>query len=303
MFRIADRVTVLRDGQHVLERAGIETNADEVIAAMLGKSFAEEFLKEPTQPGEVLLEVSGLGAGHKVKQVDLSLRAGEVVAVVGLVGAGKSETARLLFGADRREAGRILLRGKEINPRTPREAVQNGIVLVPEERRQHGVLVEDPVSDNITLANLHAYCTAGVIRRGEERRQAARMVEQLGIKTSGLDQLVGRLSGGNQQKVAVGKWLLRDAQIYLFDEPTKGVDIGAKSDIFRLINSLAVEQKGVLYFSSEIDEAMGIADRLLVMEGGRIVKEWERKEWVSGGVTAETVMWYASGGEGDGSTS
>ncbi|UFJ39469.1 sugar ABC transporter ATP-binding protein [Brevibacillus humidisoli] len=303
VFRIADRITVLRDGQNVLQRTVGDTDMDEVVAAMLGKRFAEEFPKEPTERGDLLLEVSGLRAGHKVKRFDLRLHAGEVVAVVGLVGAGKSETARLLFGADRMEDGRVWLSGRVISCRTPMEAIWHGIVLVPEERRQHGVLVEETVKDNLTLANLAAYCTAGVVQRGTETSRAASMVERLGIKAAGLDQLVGRLSGGNQQKVAVGKWLLRDAQVYMFDEPTKGVDIGAKSDIFRLINQLAAEQKGIVYFSSEIDEAMGIADRLLVMENGRIVKEWERSEWISGAVTPETVMLYASGGEADGSES
>ncbi|NGQ97417.1 sugar ABC transporter ATP-binding protein [Brevibacillus sp. SYP-B805] len=303
VFRIADRISVLRDGQKVLEGDTSSLRMEQVVTAMLGKSFDEEFPKETTVIGDLLYEVRDLRAGRKVKRFDVKLHAGEVVAVVGLVGAGKTEVSRLLFGADRRESGRFFLEGKEIRCQTPQEAVEQGIVLVPEERRLQGILVEESVKDNLTLADLRRYTAGGFIRAGAERSAAESLVKRLGIKTAGLWQAVGRLSGGNQQKVAIGKWLLTDAKVYLFDEPTKGVDVGAKSDIFRLINRLEAEGKGVLYFSSEIDEAMGIADRLVVMENGRLVKEWVRADWTEGGVTAETIMYYASGGGSVGSES
>jgi len=301
VFRVADRISVLRDGRKVLEHVTAAVQVEQVVTAMLGKTFDEEFPKEPTRIGERLFEGRGLRAGRKVKQFDLTVHAGEVVAVVGLVGAGKTEAARLLFGADPCDAGQFFLKGQEVKYKTPQQAVQHGIVLVPEERRLQGILVEETVRDNLTLSNLHQYAVGGVLRLGAEQDAARSIVQRLGIKTAGLSQIVGRLSGGNQQKVAVGKWLLTDALIYLFDEPTKGVDVGAKSDIFRLINKLAQEQKGVVYFSSELDEAMGIADRLLVMENGRIVKEWHRAEWTEGSVTTETIMLYASGGGSIGS--
>jgi simple sugar transport system ATP-binding protein len=301
VFRISDRISVLRDGSKVLESDTKLLQPEQVVTAMLGKSFDEEFPKEETSIGDLLYEVRDLRAGYKVKRFDLKLHEGEVVAVVGLVGAGKTEVSRLLFAADQRESGQFFMHGKEIVPHDPEDAVAEGIVLVPEERRLQGILVEESVKDNLTLADLHRYSTGGFVRRREERAVAQSLVARLGIKTAGLDQVVGRLSGGNQQKVAVGKWLLTEAKVYLFDEPTKGVDVGAKRDIFRLINKLAQEGKGIVYFSSEIDEAMGIADRLLVMENGRLVKEWKRADWTEGGVTAETILYVASGGGSDGS--
>jgi simple sugar transport system ATP-binding protein len=301
VFRIADKITVLRDGRKVLEKAKAATGVEEVVAAMLGKSFAEEFPKQAVPVGDVLFEAKGVGVGRKVKQFDVQLREGEIVAVVGLVGAGKTEVSRALFGADPLDRGQIFLRGRELRIGSPAEAVRHGIVLIPEERRRQGILIDEPVKDNLTLANLREYTRAGFVQAEAERQAARTMVERLGIKTAGLQLPVGRLSGGNQQKVAVGKWLLSDAQVFLFDEPTKGVDVGAKHDIFRLMQELAGEGKGILYFSSEIDEAMGIADRLIVMEGGRIVSEWERSQWVSGEVTPETVLYDMSGGDRHGS--
>jgi simple sugar transport system ATP-binding protein len=303
VFRIADRITVLRDGRKVWERERASTDADQVIAAMLGRSFAEEFPKEKVPIGDVIFEAKQVHVGQKVKRFDIRLRAGEIVAVVGLVGAGKTEVSRALFAADRKDGGAIFVRGREVLCRSPLDSVQAGIVLVPEERRLQGIFVEESVKDNLTLANLHSYTTCGFVKAPEEEKAAQSMVDRLGIKTAGLQLQVGRLSGGNQQKVAIGKWLLTDASVFLFDEPTKGVDVGAKQDIFRLIQQLAKEQKGILYFTSEIDEALNVADRVVAMEDGRIVKEWDRFEWTNGSVTAETVMYYISGGNRNGSCS
>lgn len=304
VFRIADQISVLRDGQKVWESKASSTEVDQVISAMLGKNYSAGFTvaKENVEIGELLLEVKDLRAGHKVKRFDIQVHSGEVVGVVGLVGAGKTEVSRLLFAADEKEAGQVWLHGKEIRYNTPEQAVRHGIVLIPEERRSQGVLIEESVKDNLTLANLRAYTVGGFVQAGQEKVTARTMVNRLGIKTTSLDQQVGQLSGGNQQKVAVGKWLLTDAQVYLFDEPTKGVDVGAKQDIFHLIHQLAKEEKGILYFSSEIDEVMGIADRLVAVENGRVVKEWIRSEWTEGTVTAETVMYYISGGDRNGSS-
>jgi simple sugar transport system ATP-binding protein len=303
VFRIADRITVLRDGRKVWERKRSSVQVEEVIAAMLGRSFQEEFPKEAVPLGEVVFEARQIRVGQKVKRFDIQIRAGEIVAVVGLVGAGKTEVSRALFAADPPDSGTVFVNGREVRCRNPREAVRQGIVLVPEERRQQGILVEESVKDNLTLANLQRYTTGGFVQAPQEQRAAESMVSRLGIKTAGLHQQVGRLSGGNQQKVAIGKWLLTDAQVFLFDEPTKGVDVGAKQDIFRLIQALAKERKGVLYFSSEIDEALLVADRLIAMVDGQIVQEWKRSEWTAGTVTAETVMYYISGGNCNGSCS
>ncbi|GED68671.1 ABC transporter ATP-binding protein [Brevibacillus reuszeri] len=291
IFEICDRITIMRDGQGVITTETAATNMDEVISHMLGKSFSEEFPKVEVPIGETVFEAKAV-AGGKVRRADLHVKQGEIVGVVGLVGAGKTELARLLFGADSMEAGEISLKGKQVRLASPKDAVDAGIVLVPEERRKEGIFVEESVNHNLSVATLASFSPLGFIRKGIESRQAKDLVQKLGVKTADIAQLVGHLSGGNQQKVAIGKWLNTDSSIFMFDEPTKGVDIGAKSDIYRLIGKLAEQGKGVLYFSCEFQEVIGIADRILVMFEGKIVKELSRDE-----VTQELIMYYASGGE------
>ncbi|QRG67189.1 sugar ABC transporter ATP-binding protein [Brevibacillus choshinensis] len=291
IFEICDRITIMRDGQHVITTETAQTSMDEVIGHMLGKSFAEEFPKEIVPIGQPVLEVKG-AKGGKVRSADLTVHEGEIVGVVGLVGAGKTELARLLFGADAAEAGEIKLNGSTLRIRDPKDAVDAGIVLVPEERRKEGIFVEESVKNNLSVATISKWSPLGFIRRGVEAGQAKELVQRLGVKTADISQLVGYLSGGNQQKVAIGKWLDTDASIFMFDEPTKGVDIGAKSDIYRLIGNLAKQKKGILYFSCEFQEVIGISDRILVMFEGRIVKELSPE-----GATQELIMYYASGGE------
>lgn len=295
VFELCDRITIMRDGQRVQTTAAADTSISAVIEAMLGKPFEEEFPKARVTIGEPLLEVRGLSRGTKVRGAGFTVRAGEIVAVAGLVGAGKTELSRLLAGADSPDGGDIALRGRRLQLREPRDAVREGIVLVPEERRKQGVLVEETVRSNLSLPILHALSSPlGFIKAMAERRHAERTVAELGIVPPNVNQAVKHLSGGNQQKVAVGKWLPTDADIYLFDEPTKGVDVGAKSDIFRLIGELAGQGKGIVYFSCEIAEVLGIADRILVMSYGRIVKELTREE-----ATQDRILYYASAGEAE----
>ncbi|RIE04887.1 sugar ABC transporter ATP-binding protein [Cohnella faecalis] len=291
VFRICERVTVMRDGQRVMTENAESTNVGEVVRTMLGKSFEDEYPKLEAEIGDTLAEIQGLAAGHRVRGVDLRVRSGEIVAVVGLVGAGKTELSRLLFGADAPEEGSVRLNGELVKPRSPADAVESGIVLVPEERRKEGILVQHSVLHNLSLPILQTLSRFGFLSGVKEKRNAQQIIEELGIKASSPQLETAFLSGGNQQKVAIGKWTKTDAKLFVFDEPTKGVDIGAKRDIFRIIGQLAQQGKGILYLTCEFAEALGLADRILVMCDGRIVKEFARGE-----ATQEDLLYYASAG-------
>lgn len=291
VFGECDRLTVMRDGQHVFTSEVADTSPDEVIKEMLGEPFQEQFPPRTSNIHDVLLEAKGLHAGTKVRGVDLEVRAGEIIGIVGLVGAGKSECARLLSGADPMQAGEVRVRGIKLNMKDPADALLAGIVHIPEERRKEGVFVQESVRTNITLPILNKLTRIGFLNRKQETSIAEGVIEQFGIKTASRETEVAYLSGGNQQKVSIGKWMGSDAVIYIFDEPTKGVDVGAKRDIFRIIGDLASQQKAILYFTSELGEAIGIADRVIVMCDGQFVKEFGRNE-----VTQEQLLFYASAG-------
>ncbi|PLT45642.1 Ribose ABC transport system, ATP-binding protein RbsA [Paenibacillus pasadenensis] len=293
VFRLCSRVTVMRDGRRIWTKPAAETNADDVALAMLGRRFEDEYPKLDADIGEMLLEVSGLRSGSRVKGVDLNVRSGEITAVVGLVGAGKTELSRAIFGADASSGGEVRVAGKPVRTAQPADAVRGGIALVPEERRRQGIIASDTVLRNLTLPTLGKLLRGGLLSRRREQRSADGLIARLGIKTSGYGQSVSTLSGGNQQKVSIGKWIPTDASVYLFDEPTKGVDIGAKRDIFQVIGTLAQQGKAVLYLTCEFQEAIGIADRILVMYDGAIVREFGRGE-----ASQEELLIHASGGRG-----
>jgi simple sugar transport system ATP-binding protein len=226
--------------------------------------------------------------------VDIQLYRGEIVGIVGLVGAGKTELSRLIFGADPLDSGEIKLLGRTLQLHDPSDAVREGIASVPEERRKQGIFVNETLLDNLAIPSLKSLTRLGVLSKSKQVSLAQKMTTELDIRPPNLNQTVKHLSGGNQQKVSIGKWIPTDAEVYLFDEPTKGVDIGAKTDIFRLIGELVQQGKGVLYFSCEVAEIMGIADRILVMSYGKVVKELTREQ-----ATQDQILYYSSAGEAD----
>jgi len=292
LFEICDDITVMRDGRVVF--AGEISSIDQqgVVEHMLGMKLDNQFPKKERTIGKVSFEVKAVSDGDKVRSADLYIREGEIVGLAGLVGAGKTELCRVLFGASRLSSGDIQLRGKKLLLRSPHDAVKGGIILVPEERRREGIFVQESVSVNLTVASLNRFLTWGPwVSRAKEKQASQDMIRSLGIKTPSDQTRLANLSGGNQQKVAIGKWLLVDADVYIFDEPTKGVDVGAKRDIYELIAELAARGKSILYASSEMSEMMGITDRIYVMYDGKVLKELETAR-----TNEEEIMLYSIGG-------
>ena len=273
IFEIADRVMVLRDGEHVGTKPIGEFTRDSMIQLMVGRSLDQEFPKAAAELGEERLVVRGLSRGRRVREVSFGVRRGEVLGLTGLVGAGRTETARLIFGADRREAGIITLDGKTLRLRSPREAVAAGICLLTEDRKTQGLVLGQSVRENFGLPNLASFAWLGFIDQKREAEALEVHVGKLQIKLSSVDQSVGTLSGGNQQKVVLAKWLERNAEVIIFDEPTRGIDVGAKYEIYQLINRLAAAGKAILMISSELPEVLGMSDRILVMHEGRVTGE------------------------------
>ncbi|HZG70303.1 MAG TPA: sugar ABC transporter ATP-binding protein [Chondromyces sp.] len=292
VFEIADRITVMRDGQTIQTFEKESTTQKQVVETMLGRRFEEEYPERKAVIGEELLQVSHLSDGNKVRDISFNLSRGEILGVVGLVGAGKTEMAKALFGAAEKTLGEVSLSGKPLRLRSSKEAIDSGMVLVPEERRKEGLFIQENVRTNLTFPSLKKFTQTFFVRNKAEQKHSETIIQKLGIKTRGTETSVVHLSGGNQQKVSIGKWLATNAEVFMFDEPTKGVDIGAKKDIFRIIHELVEEGKGVLYFSCETNEILGICDRILVVYDGRIVKELTREE-----ATEEKILLYASGGK------
>lgn len=275
---IADRVQVLRDGQSVACRPAAQLPRRELIELMVGRSLEEEFPKRDRSIGQPRLVVRGLSRGKHVRGVSFEVRAGEIVALAGLVGAGRTETVRLIFGADRADQGEIELDGTRLAIRTPQDAISAGICLLTEDRKHQGLVLSQSVLHNFALPNLHRFARggwtgAGWIDAGSERSAFAGYAEALRIRANAVDRPAGTLSGGNQQKVVLAKWLESASEVLIFDEPTRGIDVGAKVEIYNLMNDLAAKGKAVLMVSSELPEVLGMADRVLVMHEGRITGE------------------------------
>ena len=295
VMRLADRVTVLRDGTRVATRDAYGITSAEMIRLMVGRPLSAVFHKEPADIGEIVLQVQHLScAAGKVRHIDLIVHAGEIVGLAGLMGAGRTELARILFGLTPADTGMIKLNGRPQNIRTPAEAVSAGMAYLPEDRRRHGVILDMPVNTNTTLAILKDISRGTWIDFAKEDQIAEDFVLALGTKTPSIQTLVGHLSGGNQQKVALARWLATKPKVIILDEPTQGVDVGAKAEIHKLIGDLVRQGLAVILISSELPELLGVADRIAVMRGGTIVATLTRAE-----ATQERVMKLALTGEPD----
>lgn len=295
IFRISDTITVLRDGQWIGTKPAKELDNDMLIKMMVGRELTDIYPKDPVEIGDVILEVKNLSRGKKVRDASFSLRKGEVLGIAGLVGAGRSELVETIFGLYPKTGGQIFLHGKEVHIKSAADAIKNKMALITEDRKQTGLNLIVSVKENIASVSIGKLSNHGIVNDKKINEVSEKYIKELKIKTPDGNAIVGNLSGGNQQKVVLAKWLLDEPDIIIFDEPTRGIDIGAKRDIYLLINNLAKEGKAVIVISSEMAEVMGICDRILVMAEGRINGEVRREEF-----SQEVIMGYASnitGGE------
>ncbi len=290
IFAIGDRVTVLRDGRHVGTRRLGETSLAELVRMMVGRDVAEQFPKRQAMVGVEALRIEGLHRDGVLHDINLTLRRGEVVGLAGLMGSGRSELARAIFGADAIDGGRIFVRGEERKISSPRVAIELGMGFLTEDRKRQGLVLVLSVRENIGLPSVARWSRAGIVQAWRETAAAAKQIGHLRIKTPGLGQSVAYLSGGNQQKVVLGKWLCRESDILIFDEPTRGIAVGAKAEVYPLINQLAARGAAILMISSELPDILGMSDRILVMHAGRIAGQF-----TAAGATPEKVLAAALG--------
>jgi len=287
---IVDRVTIMRDGKYISSANFADVSMNKIISDMVGREITEQFPRVSCKKGEKIFEVKNLNAGRMVRNINISLYEGEIVGLAGLMGAGRTETTRAIFGADPKTSGEIILDGKTLDIKCPMDAIKAGVVLAPEDRKKDGLCTGLSIRHNLALPNLDYICNVlGVINSRREDDLCTKAVENLRIKTPNIEVNSGTLSGGNQQKVVVGKWLARDSRVVIFDEPTRGIDIGAKVEIYNLMNELKKNGIAVMFISSEMPELMGIADRIMVMCDGRITGELSVEE-----ATQEEIMIMAA---------
>lgn len=287
---ITDRVTILRDGQYITSMDLKDTSLPEIISYMVGRVIKEKFPKVSCERGKKILEVKNLNAGRMVRNINLELYEGEIVGIAGLMGAGRTETTRAIFGVDPKESGEIVLDGKTVKIEKPMDAIKAGIVLAPEDRKKDGLFTKLSIRENIALPNLDILCNkSGVVDRKKEKKMTDKAVGDLKIKLPNAEVDAGSLSGGNQQKVVIGRWLARKSRVVIFDEPTRGIDVAAKVEIYNIMNELKQKGMGVLFVSSEMPEVMGISDRIIVMCDGRITGELATEE-----ATQDAILQYAT---------
>jgi ribose transport system ATP-binding protein len=287
--KITDRTTVMRDGRIVATAASRDLDLKEVVRLMVGEDVEHEARYRARRLGEVALRVTDLSRGALVQQVSFEVREGEIFGVAGLVGSGRTELLRTVFGADRAESGFVQLRSSAVQQRfrQPRDAVAEGLAMIPEDRKQHGLMLPLSISFNATLGKLaELFRPTGWIQRRRELDVAREFNDIVATHYDSLDQPVEQLSGGNQQKVVIARWLMRDATVFLFDEPTRGIDVGAKATVYHLLGELADQQKALVVVSSDLDELLAICDRIGVMSAGKMVAVFQRGQWSKEAITA-----------------
>jgi len=290
VFTIADRLTVFRDGTHIITAPVSEMTAEELIKHMVGRELSNLFPKGESEIGDVVLEVRQLTRSGVFADVSFQLRRGEILGFAGLVGAGRTEVARVLFGIDRAESGEIWLKGKKVRIRSPQQAMDYGIAYVPEDRHQQGLVMNFSIASNVTLAILPLVSRLGLLDPRRERKIASAYSSQLNVRSSGVEQFVNALSGGNQQKVVLGKWLATNPSVLILDEPTRGIDVGAKAEVHRIISDLAARGLAIILISSDLPEVLAMADRVIVLHEGHVTGTFARSE-----ATQERVMFAATG--------
>ena len=292
VLEICDRATVMRDGTTIKEIEIANVTMDEIIRLMVGRELKDKYPRIEKEIGKELFRVENLCAGSKVQNINFSVREGEVLCVGGLVGAGRTETVRAVFGLDAKTSGKIFIDGKECEIRNPKDAIRAGIGFVTEDRKGEGLILKLGVGENVTLAALDSFRSGIHLNLGKEKNTVSEYVSRLNIKTPSIFQKVENLSGGNQQKVVLAKWLLSKCRVLILDEPTRGIDVGAKIEVYNLINELAKEGKAILVITSEIPELLGICDRVVVMARGRVSGTLTREE-----ANQEAIMTLAVGAE------
>lgn len=295
VFQICNEISVYRDGKYIQTLSSAETSGNKLIELMVGREITNLFPKEEVEIGDVLLKVEGLSKEKVFSDISFELHRGEILGVAGLIGAGRSEVMETLFGVRKKSAGKTYINGREVSIKNPRRAIENKMALLTEDRKFNGCFLPLSVRTNIIIASLKMLYGGVFVRHKIDTQKATEMKDAMDIKTPNLEQSIGNLSGGNQQKVLVGRWLLTNPEILIVDEPTRGIDVGAKSEIHKLLTSLARQGKGIIMISSELPEVLGMSDRIMVMSEGRLVGILDAKE-----ATQEKILLYATGKtEGD----
>ena len=294
VFEIADSITVLRDSRVQTTLPVSEADQKSVVALMIGKELKDFYPKEKVPIGDEVLKIISLHSGSMVNGVDLVLHKGEILGLAGLVGAGRTETMLALYGAAKVDSGEIWMDGQKFIPKSPKKSTKAGIALIPEDRRTDGVILPMSIAENLSLASTKLWARHGIIQKARSKLYSKRIMDELAIQCTGDSQDAGDLSGGNQQKVVIGKWLFDNYKVFIFDQPTTGVDVGAKTEIYRKMVELAKKGCGILFISSENEELLGICDRIDVMYKGRIIREFKAEE-----ATEKDLLYWSTGGSAE----